>query len=267
MTTTVRETAAGRRLGQEIKDSAALRGQSVPLAVLASVVCAVLSSSMDTGRTGTLLGAATGPLISALFTTQGRAKARGVGIVLVTLLAFTVTVTGFTVPELIRGGKSLIADRHGTFVPTGSDPRPSAVPVSGSPSPSPVVSGPAIEPAASSLACGDVTVGETGDCGRLDVRSTGTEELRLTGFEVEGASDGEFVVPEDCAGPLAPGGSCQIAVRFHPLAAGPRQAVLVIHQNLPGPATRVTLSGTGLPGDSTPPTDPLPSDPVPTPSP
>jgi hypothetical protein len=254
MTTTARETAAGR-LGQEIRECAAFRGQSLPLAVLASVVCAVLSSSMGTGRSGTLLGAAVGPVISAVFTTHGRARARGVGIVLLTLLAVAVTVTGFTVPELIRGGKSLIADRSGTFVPTGADPPASPAPTS----PSPVSSEPKIATSASSLTCGNVTVGETGDCESLDVSSVGTGELRLTGFEVEGAPDGEFTVPEDCAGPVARRTPCRITVRFRPLAAGPRQAVLVIHQNLPGPPTRVTLAGTGSPGVSTPPTDPVPS--------
>jgi hypothetical protein len=241
------------RLGRQIKESDALRRRTLPLAVLASVVGTVLASACGTGRTGALLSAALGPLITALFTTSGRAKARSVGIALVTVVALAVTVTGFTVPEFVRGGKSLIADREGTFVPTedsgGSTPSPLPSPPPVTPTtPLPAGTGPAIATSPAAIGCADTPVNGTGTCPSLDVRSVGTADLRVTGVEVEGGT--EFVPTMNCPAPLTPpDGSCSVSVEFHPTAAGPHQAVLVVHQNLPGPATRVPLQGTGVATD------------------
>jgi hypothetical protein len=112
-TTLVRE-----RIGRQVGDSRALGRRSLPLAVLASVIGTMLASAYGTDRVGTLLTAATAPVLTALFTTRGRIWARSVGIVVVTSIAVGLTVTGFTVPELVLGGKALIAHRHGTFMPT-----------------------------------------------------------------------------------------------------------------------------------------------------
>jgi hypothetical protein len=241
------------RLGRQIKESDALRRRTLPLAVLASVVGTVLASACGTGRTGALLSAALGPLITALFTTSGRAKARSAGIVLVTVVALAVTVTGFTVPEFVRGGKSLVADREGTFVPTedsgGSTPSPLPSPPPVTPTtPLPARTGPAIATSPTTIGCADTPVNGAGACPSLDVRSVGTADLQVTGVEVEGGT--EFVPTMNCPAPLTPpDGSCSVSVEFHPTAAGPRQAVLVVHQNLPGPATRVPLEGTGVATD------------------
>jgi hypothetical protein len=253
------DTTVRARLGQEIKDSRALRARSLPLAVLASVVCTVFGSAFGTGRNGALMSAAVGPLITALFTTRGRMRARGVGIALVTLVAFAVTVTGFTVPEQIRGGKSLVANRSGTFVPTEENSRPDPAPST----PAPPYS-PGIATGTTSLSC-EAAVGGAGDCPPLEVRSAGTAPLQVTGVALEGPSAGEFTVTAPCTGTLTPGARCQITLEFHPAGAGPREAVLAIHQNLPGPATRITLHGTGTTG-VTPvpvPSGPVASDPVP----
>lgn len=239
------------RLGRQIKDSDALRARTLPLAVLASVVGTVLAGACGTDRPGALLSAAIGPMITALFTTHGRAKTRSVGITLVTLVAVAVTVTGFTVPEFIRGGKSLVANRSGTFVPTeesGTSTPPSTPPSPLSPSTTPPSqTGPGITTSPGTITCSDTPVGETGTCPSLDVRSVGTADLRITGVEIEGGSDGEFRATANCPAPLPTNGSCSVSVEFHPVAAGPRQAVLVVHQNLPGPANRVPLGGSGAP--------------------
>jgi hypothetical protein len=235
------ETVRGR-IGRQIKDSDALRLRTLPLAVLASVVGTVLASAFGTGRTEALLSAATGPLITALFTTSGRGRTRSFGIALVTVVAVALTVTGFTVPELIRGGKSLIADRSGTFVPTeevGASTPPSPLPTT-----SPTQTGPAIATSSAVITCSDTPVGGTGICPSLDVRSVGTTDLRVTSVEIEGGSDGEFRATASCPSPLPPDGSCSVSVEFQPVTAGPRQAVLVLHQDLPGPASRITLQGT-----------------------
>ena len=106
------------RIGRQIGDSRALARRSLPLAVVASVVGTMLASAYGTDRVGTLLSAATAPVLTALFTTRGRIWVRAVGIVVVTSIALGLTVTGFTVPELVLGGKALIAHRSGTFLPT-----------------------------------------------------------------------------------------------------------------------------------------------------
>jgi hypothetical protein len=254
------ETVRGR-LGRQIKDSDALRLRTLPLAVLASVVGTVLASAFGTGRTGALLSAAMGPLITALFTTNGRGRTRSFGIALVTLVAVALTVTGFTVPELIRGGKSLIADRSGTFVPTeeGGTSTPPSPPPPSSPLPTTPLpqTGPAIATSPAVITCSDAAVGGTGTCPSLDVRSVGTTDLQVTSVEIEGGSDGEFRATANCPAPLPPNGSCSVSVEFHPASAGPRQAVLVLHQNLPGPANRITLQGTG--GGSPAPITPAPA--------
>jgi hypothetical protein len=250
------ETVRGR-LGRQIKDSDALRLRTLPLAVLASVVGTVLASAFGTGRTGALLSAAMGPLLTALFTTNGRGRTRSFGIALVTLVAVALTVTGFTVPELIRGGKSLIADRSGTFVPT--EEGGTSAPPSPPPTTPPSQTGPAIATSPAVITCSDTPVGGTGACPSLDVRSVGTADLRVTSVEVEGGPDGEFRATANCPAPLPPDGSCSISVEFHPATAGPRQGVLVLHQNLPGPASRVTLQGTA--GGSPAPITPVPATP------
>jgi hypothetical protein len=267
------ETSVRERLGRQIKDSEAFRARSLPLAVLASVVGTVFASAFNTDRVGTLLTAATGPLITALFTTQGRMKARGVGIALVTLVALAVTVTGFTIPELIGGGKALIANRHGTFVPSDDDgsassSSPSSEPSSSEAPPSqPPPTGAVITTSTSSLTCADTVQSQnssgTGTCPPVEVRNDGTAEFQITGTELTGPSASEFNVTTSCTGALAPGASCRLTVEFHPAGTGPRQAVLLIHQDLPGPANRVALQGTGI-LSTVPPGSPAPaaSDPV-----
>jgi hypothetical protein len=80
------------------------------------------------------------------------------------------------------------------------------------------------------------------------IASTGTGPLRLGGFEVTG-DRADFAVDGHCRHrTLRPGQSCRPTVTFTPTAEGSRRATLVIHQNLPGPATHVLLTGTGLPG-------------------
>jgi len=84
------------------------------------------------------------------------------------------------------------------------------------------------------------------------IGSTGTGPLRLGGFEVTGDS-ADFAVDGHCRHlTLRPGRSCKPTVTFTPTAEGSRRATLVIHQNLPGPATHVLLTGTGLPGTRPP---------------
>jgi len=76
-----------------------------------------------------------------------------------------------------------------------------------------------------------------------------------------GSDTGDFVPGQECVGAsLDPSQTCDLKVTFQPTAAGPRQATLVIHQNLPWPdrGTTITLTGTGTgtgTGTTSPPTD------------
>ena len=63
----------------------------------------------------------------------------------------------------------------------------------------------------------------------------------------------DFIPSQDCVGiSLDPSQTCDLKVSFQPTAAGPRQATLVIHQNIPWPdkGTTITLTGTGTDGGS-----------------
>jgi Divergent InlB B-repeat domain len=79
------------------------------------------------------------------------------------------------------------------------------------------------------------------------IGSSGTRPLRLGAFELTGDT-GDFTVDDRCRHTSLPAGnSCRPTVQFTPIAEGSRDATLVIHQNLRGPATHVRLIGTGLP--------------------
>ena len=95
------------------------------------------------------------------------------------------------------------------------------------------------------LGFGVVPVGQASSSVAL-VRSTGRAPLRVTGVELRGEAAADYQArPGDGCASIDPGGRCGIEVTFTPRVLGPRTATLVVHQNLPGPASTVTLSGTG----------------------
>jgi hypothetical protein len=58
-----------------------------------------------------------------------------------------------------------------------------------------------------------------------------------------GSDTGDFIPSQDCVGAsLDPSQTCDLKVTFQPNAAGPRQASLVIHQNLPWPDRGTTIA-------------------------
>ena len=81
----------------------------------------------------------------------------------------------------------------------------------------------------------------------LTIKNDGQTDLAVAGVSFEGSDAGDFVVGSTtCLGPVAPGASCQLTVRFSPQAQGPRSATLRISSNdvANGPLD-VALSGTG----------------------
>jgi hypothetical protein len=84
---------------------------------------------------------------------------------------------------------------------------------------------------------------------RVTLRNTGNLALVVAGLDFAGPDPDDFFVGSDtCRGPVAPGESCDIGVRFSPQASdGTRGATLRIRSNsLAGPG-EVQLSGAAAP--------------------
>lgn len=79
------------------------------------------------------------------------------------------------------------------------------------------------------------------------VTNNGSAPLAVSGFSFGGADPDDFLVSADtCHGPVTPGASCQVSVRFAPQASGPRAASLTVLSNAAGAAgATVSLSGDG----------------------
>lgn len=242
--------SAAPSLRQELHSAPAFSRVGLLLAVLGSVVGTVVTSTLGTGQWGTLTGAALGPVLSTTFST-GRAGQRGrvrkAAIVILSIAALVITVTGFSIADVVAGRSVLpgSSDRPTTFLDLGA-----AAP--GHP-------GIRVEPRSPTpLGCGELDVGLSMPCDSpVTITSTGTAALRVTGGEVTGPDRQAFEAGRECVGKsLAPRGSCEMTVRFRPSVAGTAEATLVIHQNLPRPdtGTAVSLAGTGRDGGAAGPT-------------
>jgi HYDIN/CFA65/VesB family protein len=96
------------------------------------------------------------------------------------------------------------------------------------------------------LSFGSQSVNTLSQAQTVTVTNTGTVPLTVSALTFAGANAGDFFFGSwSCGGSIAPGSSCQLAVRFAPGAPGPRAASLTIVTNqLTGPAS-VQLTGTG----------------------
>jgi hypothetical protein len=79
----------------------------------------------------------------------------------------------------------------------------------------------------------------------LKVGNSGAGPLMIYGLQSAGTNPGDYLFADLCQQPVARGSSCQIGVRFAPLARGTRTATLTVLTNAPGAPATVTLSGTG----------------------
>jgi hypothetical protein len=94
----------------------------------------------------------------------------------------------------------------------------------------------------------------------VTVTNTGTVPLTISGvtFTGPGAND-YFFGSWSCGGSVAPGSSCQLAIRFAPAAPGSRAATLTVLSNDPAGPASVQLTGTGAqPSTITPGSSPSP---------
>jgi hypothetical protein len=80
----------------------------------------------------------------------------------------------------------------------------------------------------------------------VTISNDGSAPLRVTGFAITGSDRGDFDTgAQTCGQPVAPGGSCQVRVRFFPQAEGNRQANLEILSN--AATTPIIVSGVAGP--------------------
>jgi hypothetical protein len=246
-----------RSLRRELQYAQGFSAWALLLAVLGSVAGTIFTSAFGTGHWGTLAGAAVGPVISTTFSTKytgERGRVRNATIIILSIAALLITVTGFTFADRVAG-KSILPGpdpQAGTFFHPASQAgsTPSVTPSSG-----PQRNGPAIQIQPSGpLGCGAAAVSAVTACPQaITITSAGTSALRITSVVMAGSDMQDFIPSQDCVGiSLDPSQTCDLKVSFQPTAAGPRQATLVIHQNIPWPdkGTTITLTGTGTDGGS-----------------
>jgi hypothetical protein len=96
-----------------------------------------------------------------------------------------------------------------------------------------------------SLAFGNVTVGDVSAAQTVTITNTGTATLNITGI----STSGDFSQTNTCSAllnVLNPGQSCAISVSFSPTSSGARNGSLSISDTAVGSPQSVALSGTGV---------------------
>jgi hypothetical protein len=143
------------------------------------------------------------------------------------------------------GGSSFLAtSASGTSSPTPTTAAAS-VTITYTPAPAPQVT-----LSAQSLTFTRELLGGVAGQQTLKVGNNGSGPLTVGGIATGRADPGDFLIDDLCQQPVAPGASCDIGVRFAPLARGARTARLTILTNAPTAPAAVNLSGTGGLGTS-----------------
>ena len=235
---------------------AQLAWSTVAAAVTALVLSGLHVDRLGQSWLGAMGAAALASVVATVIQTRGRGQwwrlVGGAG------LAFALAVTGISLPELGLHRSLTNSNRPATFVPPELTPSTTATTTTTEP-----LSGPHIStnPERTDL-CPDTVVGGQGtECPVVTIRSTGSESLLVTSFEIVGPAADEFttvtgtnvtgttIAGMNCVGrPLARDDVCAVQVTFRPRQAGLRSATLIVHQNLPKPdtGTPVDLIGHGV---------------------
>jgi hypothetical protein len=79
----------------------------------------------------------------------------------------------------------------------------------------------------------------------LTISNTGAVALNISNAAITGANAAEFAVTRNGCAAVPAGGSCTIALKFLPAAAGVRNATLVLTSDAPGSPHSVPLTGSG----------------------
>lgn len=95
-----------------------------------------------------------------------------------------------------------------------------------------------------------LTTSETADR-TFTVRNIGTAPLTINTVTFGGTDPGDFSRVGPLPGPIAPGATGTITVRFQPTGTGPRSATVLVNDNAVGTPHSATVTGTGV-ASSTP---------------
>jgi hypothetical protein len=111
--------------------------------------------------------------------------------------------------------------------------------------------------APASLTFSSTKQGSTSAAQTVTLTSSGTATLHISSVAMNGANPGDFAMVNGCSGPAAADASCNISVKFSPLAGGVRTAFIAIAddargspqsapitQGVPTPAGTSTISVT-----------------------
>jgi hypothetical protein len=233
-----------------------LAPSQLAVSAVAAAVTALLLSGLRVERLGqSWLGAMAAAAVTSIVATvlQTRGRLHWLRLSGGATLAFALAVTGISLPELGLQRALTNQSRPATFVPPQLAPTTTATPTTSTtsttttePLPGPHI---AID-ATSPVACPGTPVGQVVTCPAVTIRSTGSEPLVVTSFELVQPAAGEFEVVDGsgCVGrTLGLDETCTVQLTFRPSLAGPRSARLVVHQNLPSPdtGTPVELIGQG----------------------
>ena len=107
---------------------------------------------------------------------------------------------------------------------------------------------PAVSPSPGSWDFGDRRVGTTSPGKNFTISNSGNAPLTVSSVALSGTNAGNYTVSaEDCttSSPIAPAGSCQVTVTFHPSAIGARTASVDLSSNAPSSPTSISLTGNG----------------------
>jgi hypothetical protein len=256
-----------RTMREGLHQAKSFSPRSLLLTLAGATIGTAVPAFAGQGPVQTLGGTLVLSLLTAFGVTGADGTARGVKAAAALILALgaaAITVSGVTLADVVRG-ESVAGDRQKTFpvAPNADQPPTNAAelrpPVTNSTKTTNPRSGPAIE-ITSAVDCGSPQPGSDEACAPIVVRSTGTEPLRVTSWEFERDHQDEFSVDHtDCSFDvdLANDATCTIWLRFEPAGDKRRAVEFVVHQNLPGPASTVSVTGgSGSSGESEPPSGP-----------
>jgi hypothetical protein len=259
-----RDQPAGRRhsLREELRAAPGFSSRGLLLAVAGSVVGTVLTGALGTNEWGSLAAAALTPVVAATFSTQragDTGRVRLAAIFVLGAAALAITWTGFEIVDEATGHSVVAGENQDSTLPgpaiNGRDHEPTTEPEpTGSPKPSSVPTTPPTSSEAGVRATAELNCGTAAVASRLPcptpvlIESIGAGPVQITGVQITGPDQVDFVAGEECVGRLLDTGeSCEMTVQFAPSAGGQRVATLVIHQDIPPPdeGTAVALTGIG----------------------
>ncbi|SNY73408.1 hypothetical protein [Paractinoplanes atraurantiacus] len=214
-------------------------GAALLFEILAGVCGALLAAAFDGSAETRLLGAVIGTVVAALFTVAGPwLNVRAGAAVAITVIALLLTYGGGRAVSVAAGpGVDIFPPVPGPRKGGGSGG--GTTPTTSPPATGGTCEGTlCIRVTPTKLACGP------GPCGPVVVTNTGRKTLAIGEVEFTGTGARLFQHDGGCAGQrLQPKKSCEIRIAYTGAEDG--TAKLVIHQNLKGPASRITLTGRG----------------------